>query len=68
MNQVLLIDSLNLTGLMMMGEILNRHNNSGAISYYEKAYRLYPDNQKAAFALGNLIYSGQRGMEYHSHL
>ena len=54
LNQVLWIDSINLTGLMKMGEILNRHNNSGAIIYYRKAYQLYPDNQKAAYALGNL--------------
>jgi tetratricopeptide (TPR) repeat protein len=54
LEQVLLIDSLNLNSLMMMGEILNRHNNSGAIVYYQKAYRLYPDNQKAAYAMGNL--------------
>jgi len=54
LNNVLRIDSLNLTGLMKMGDILNRHNNSGAISYYRKANRLYPDNQQAAFALGNM--------------
>ena len=54
LNQVLRIDSLNLTGLMKMGDILNRHNNSGAIVYYRKANRLYPDNQQAAFALGNM--------------
>jgi tetratricopeptide (TPR) repeat protein len=53
LNQVLVIDSMNLNSLMMMGDILNRHNNSGAVVYYERAYRLYPDNQKAAFALGN---------------
>ena len=51
---VLAIDSLNLPSLMMMGEILNRHNNSSAVIYYERAYHLYPDNQKAAYALGNL--------------
>ena len=39
--------------MMMMGEILDRHNNSGAGIYYQRAYRLYPENQKAAFALGN---------------
>lgn len=53
LNQVLVIDSMNLNSLMMMGDILNRHNNSGAIIYYQRAYRLYPDNQKAAYALGN---------------
>ena len=54
LNRVLSIDSLNLTGLMKMGDLLNRYNNSGAIIYYRKAYRLYPDNQQAAYALGNL--------------
>lgn len=54
LNQVLRIDSLNLTGLMKMGDILNKHKHRGAISYYEKAYQSYPDNQQAAFALGNL--------------
>ena len=53
LNQVLYIDSLNLSSLMMMGDILNRHNSSGAWIYYDRAYRLYPENQKAAFALGN---------------
>ena len=55
LNRVLAIDSLNLSSLMMMGDILNRHNNSGAVVYYERAYRLYPENQKAAYALGNLL-------------
>jgi tetratricopeptide (TPR) repeat protein len=54
LNQVLLIDSLNLTGLMKMGDILHKHNHKGAILYYQRAYELYPENQKAAFALGNL--------------
>jgi tetratricopeptide (TPR) repeat protein len=53
LNQVLRLDSMNLSSLMMMGDILNRHNNSGAVVYYAKAHRLYPDNQKAAYALGN---------------
>lgn len=54
LNQVLAIDSMNLSGLMKMGDILNRHNNSGAIVFYRKAYLFYPDNQNAAYALGNL--------------
>jgi len=54
LNQVLAIDSMNLSGLMKMGDILNRHNNSGAIIFYNKAYRFYPENQNAAYALGNL--------------
>ena len=59
LEQVLVIDSLNLNSLMMMGEILNRHNNSGAVVYYERAYRVYPNNQKAAYALGNLYIQSQ---------
>ncbi len=39
---------------MMMGDILNRHNKSQALLYYEQAYYLYPQNQKAAFAVANL--------------
>lgn len=54
LNQVLLIDSMNLSGLMKMGDILNRHNSSGAIVFYRKAYGFYPDNQNAAYALGNM--------------
>jgi tetratricopeptide (TPR) repeat protein len=53
LNQVLAIDSMNLSSLMMMGDILNRHKNSGAVVYYERAYRHYPENQKAAYALVN---------------
>ena len=53
LNQVLSVDSTNLSSLMALGDILNRHNNSGAVVYYQRAYRLYPDNQKAAYALGN---------------
>jgi tetratricopeptide (TPR) repeat protein len=53
LNRVLVLDSMNLTSLMMMGDILNRNNNSGAVVYYERAFRLYPENQKVAFALGN---------------
>lgn len=54
LNRVLLIDSINLSGLMKMGDILQRHRHSGAIVYYQKAYNLYPDNQNAAYAIGNL--------------
>jgi len=53
LEQVLVIDSLNLNSLMMLGDILNRHNNSGAVVYYRRAFRLYPSNQKAAYALSN---------------
>ncbi len=53
LTRIMVIDSINLTSLMKMGEILERNNNTGAGIYYERAYRLYPQNQKAAFALGN---------------
>ena len=53
LNQVLSIDAMNLNSLMMMGDILNRHKNSGAVVYYERAYSHYPENQKAAYALVN---------------
>lgn len=54
LNKVLRIDSINLTGLMKMGDILHRHNSSAAILFYQDAYSLYPDNQNAAYALGSL--------------
>jgi len=53
LNQVLAIDSMNLSSLMMMGDILNRHHHAGAVVCYEQAYHHYPENQKAAFALAN---------------
>lgn len=53
LERVLVLDTTNLTGLMMMGEILNRLDHNGAVIYYERASRLYPENQKAAYALGN---------------
>ena len=60
---VLAIDSFNLPSLMMMGDILKRHNNSSAVIYYERAYRLYPDNQKAAYALGNLYIQSKKAWD-----
>ena len=53
LNQVLAIDSMNLSSLMMMGDILSRHHHTGAVIYYARAYRHYPENQKAAYALAN---------------
>jgi tetratricopeptide (TPR) repeat protein len=53
LKQVLKLDSTNLTGLMMEGENLTKLNNPEAIGFYEKALRLYPGNQQAAYALGN---------------
>lgn len=63
LEQVLILDSLNLSSLMKMGEILNRHNNSGAVVYYERAYRHYPDNQNAAYALGNLYIQSKKAWD-----
>jgi len=63
LEQVLLIDSLNLEGMMTMGEILNRLNNSGAIVYYQRAFRHHPRNQKAAYALANLYIQGKKPHE-----
>jgi len=53
LNRVLALDSMNLASLMMMGDILNRNNSDAAHVFYERAFRLYPENQKAAYALGN---------------
>lgn len=63
LNHVMVIDSLNLESLMMMGEILNRDYNSKALVYYEKACRLYPYNQKAAYTLGNLYIQASKPSE-----
>lgn len=61
LNQVLAIDSINLGSLMMMGDILNRHKNTGAVVCYERAFHLYPHNQKAAYALGNWYIQANNG-------
>lgn len=53
LEKVLAIDSLNLNSLMMMGELLERLNKSDAVLYYQRARKIYPENQKAAYALGN---------------
>ena len=63
LEKVLALDSPNLSSLMMMGDILKRHNNSLAVIYYERAYHLYPDNQKAAYALGNLYIQAKKAWE-----
>ncbi|MFH0759362.1 MAG: tetratricopeptide repeat protein [Bacteroidota bacterium] len=63
LEQALVYDTLNLEGLMMMGELLNRNNNNGTAAFYEKALRLYPDNQKAASALGNWYIQAKRADE-----
>lgn len=50
---VLLKDSTHLPALMLMGETLNRLKKPEAACFYEQANRLYPHNQKTAYALGN---------------
>lgn len=54
LNQVLDLDTSNLKGLMLMGDILTRQDDSIAMVYYQKALRNYPENQQAAYALANL--------------
>ena len=50
---ILMLDSANLNSLMMLGDILSRKNDSSAIVYYERAFEIYPENQKVAYALEN---------------
>jgi tetratricopeptide (TPR) repeat protein len=38
----------------MLGELLSRQRDSSAIGYYERAWNIYPGNQKVGYALGNL--------------
>jgi tetratricopeptide (TPR) repeat protein len=59
LEKILDLDSANLKGLMMMGEILGKMENPGAIAYYERALELYPDNQNVAYTLGNLYIKSQ---------
>lgn len=51
---VLSLDTSNLSGLMLLGEILVRQDLPKAISCYEKILSIYPENQQASYALGNL--------------
>ncbi len=53
LQKILVLDSTNLAALMMAGEILTRQNDARAVYFYERAYAIYPDNQKVAYALGN---------------
>lgn len=53
LEQVLLLDSANLDGLIMLADIYSRQNDTTAIAYYKKAYEIYPGNQKVAYALSN---------------
>jgi tetratricopeptide (TPR) repeat protein len=63
LRKVLLIDPHNLESLMMMGEILNKRDDRGALAYFEHAYSLYPDNQKAAYALSNWYIQNRKARE-----
>lgn len=63
LEKVFLLDSMNLTSLMMMGDILTRLNNSGAVVYYQRAYEFYPKNQKAAYALGNRLIHNKKALK-----
>jgi len=53
LERVLELDSLNLKSMMMLGDIFSKLNDSIAAAYYERAYKIYPQNQKVAYALGN---------------
>lgn len=53
LHQLLSIDSVNFSSLVMLGEILTSKDDTTAIDYYEKAYGLFPGNQQVACALGN---------------
>ncbi|MEZ5069957.1 MAG: tetratricopeptide repeat protein [Bacteroidales bacterium] len=54
LHQVLATDSLHLGALLLLGDILERLEQSSARTYYERAWRHYPGNQKVGYALGNL--------------
>ncbi len=58
--RVIELDTANLAALIMLGDLLNRQNNTGAVIYYEKAWRLYPGNQKVAYTLGNWYIQANR--------
>jgi len=53
LEHILILDTTNLNSLILLGDILTRQNNSGALIYYKRAWGLYPNNQKVAYALGN---------------
>ncbi len=53
LHRLLVIDSVNLGGLILLGETLTRMNDTAAVAVYEKAYRLLPGNQQVAYALAN---------------
>jgi tetratricopeptide (TPR) repeat protein len=53
LRQLLTLDSTHLKALMMTGDILTRLEDTTAVVYYEEAFRLYPENQQAAYSLGN---------------
>ena len=63
LNRVLEIDSVNLSSILMMGDILEKQNLRGSLEYFERAYRIYPSNQKAAYSLANLYIQAQKADE-----
>jgi tetratricopeptide (TPR) repeat protein len=60
LHHLLSLDPVNFSSLVMLGEVLTRLNDTTAIGYYEKAYRLYPENQQVAYALGNWYIQAER--------
>ena len=55
---ILMLDSANLNSLMMLGDILSRKNDSSAIVYYERAFEIYPENQKVAYDVAIVVDCG----------
>ncbi|MGW8314904.1 MAG: tetratricopeptide repeat protein [Bacteroidales bacterium] len=53
LHQALELDTTNLEGLMLIGDVLTRKDDSTATLYYQRALHLYPDNQQTAYALAN---------------
>lgn len=53
LQRVLDLDTSNLEGLMLMGDILTRKDDSTAMVYYRRAFTYYPENQQAAYVLAN---------------
>ena len=63
LDRVLQIDSVNLGGILMLGDILDRQNHSGAVEYFKRAYRIYPSSQKSAYSLANWYIQTQKAEE-----
>lgn len=63
LKMALAFDPQILGSLMMMGDILQRQHNTGAVVFYKRAYQSHPHSQKAAYALGNWYVKHQRPAE-----